>query len=227
MRSFPRLIAALAVLSIVPALAGAEEPGRLKILGASLLLPGWGHRMMGQNTRATAFMATEGAIWVSFGVFRGQGEIRKDRYIEMAELFAGVPDAEGRSDDYYRQIGDYRSAEAYNDEVRRDARARFGDDLHAREAYFERYRVPDDQIWEWASSADWRRYRDKRSDSLRSFKRSRYMIGVAIVNRLVAAVDAMRSVHRRDRDTALHWYLDADPLDPSSSVRVGVRLPLP
>lgn len=220
------LVAFVAILLLVPASTRADEPGRLKVLGATLLVPGWGHRMLGQNTRATAFMSAEGAIWIGFGAFRLQGEVRKDRYVEMAELFAGVPEAEGRSDEYYRRLGDYRSAEIYDDEVRRDARARYGDDLAARAAYFERYRVPDDQWWEWDSSAEWRRYRDKRSDSLRSFKRSQYLVGVAVANRLVAAVDAMRSVHRRDREPQVGLFLNADPFDPSSTVRVGVRLPL-
>lgn len=225
MWAMSRVLVAGSLLLLLPVTSLADSPGRLKVLGASLLVPGWGHAMLGQNKRATAFMAVDGAIWVGFGAFRLQGEIRKDRYIEIAELFAGVAEADGRSDEYYRRIGDFRSAEIYDDEVRRDARARHGDDLQARDDYFRRYRVPDDQAWEWRSTADWRRYRDKRSDSLRSFKRSQYLIGVAVANRLVAAVDAMRSVHRRDREESLGLFMDADPLDPSS-VRIGVRLPV-
>ena len=223
-----RALVLLLMLSIgfgASARAG-DEPGRLKILGLSLLLPGLGHRALGHMGRAEAMMSAEAGIWIGYGSLRIQGQIRKDSYVEMAQAFAGVPKAGGRSDDYYRLLGDFRDSSQYNDEVRRDARARFPDDLAGRAAYFESHRMPADRVWSWDSSADWRRYRDKRGDSLRSFKRSQYMIGLAVANRLFAAVDAMRAVHRRS-EPSLGLIFSSDPFASDPSARVGLSLRLP
>ena len=216
----PLLVAALPTQA-------AEPPGRLEVLGLSLLLPGLGHRALGHSTRAQILMTVEGGLWTAFGGFRLQGKIRKDRYADMAEIFAGVPNAHGRPDEYYRRLGSYRSSEEYNDEVRRDARARWGDDLQARAEYFERHKVPADQVWNWTSSAAWERYRHKRGASLLSYRRSRNMIGLALANRLLAAVDTQRLVHNRGKQAGVSFFLYADPMEPREPARFCVSVPLP
>ncbi|MBD3161475.1 MAG: hypothetical protein GF346_04650 [Candidatus Eisenbacteria bacterium] len=203
-------LALLVLCLAAPSLSAEPGPDRLKTLGLSLLVPGLGHLSAGYDGRAQGFMAAEAVIWGAFAVFEVQGELRKDSYIEMAELFGGVPDADGLSDDYYRLIGQYPSAEIYNDEIRRDARARHGDDLDAREAYFEQNRIADDRTWSWVSSAARQSYRSKRSDSNRSFKRAGYMVGVAVANRLLAAVDAMRLIHKGNESSAMRVSIRPD-----------------
>jgi hypothetical protein len=208
--------------------AGAQDPpSRTKVLGLSLLLPGLGHRSLGSNTKAQAFFAAEAVIWGSFGLFELQGNVRKDRYVEIAEIFAGVPDADGRSSEYYRLLGRYRSSEEYDDEIRRDARARFPDDLSARDAYFQRNRIAEDQAWLWESNADWDRFQEKRNDSNRSFRRARSMLGIAVANRLLASVDAMRIIHRRHGSANIGFRLAPDPVDPREPVRFCVDIDLP
>jgi hypothetical protein len=218
---------ALVLLGSCPFPSRAEGPGRAKVLGLSLLVPGLGHQVLGSTTKAHALMAAEGAIWGTFGVFQLQGHARKDSYVEMAELFAGVPDANDRPGEYYRRLGRYFSSEEYDDEIRRDARARFPDDLAAREDYFERNRVPSDQVWLWSSLADWKGYQNKRNDSNRAFKRGRYMLGVAVANRLLAAVDAMRIVHRGGSAGRMSFSLVPDPEDPREPARFCVTVDLP
>ena len=222
----------LGILVLLSLLVGgvanaAEEEGRLKILGLSLLFPGLGHRALDCTGRAQAYMAAEAATWGAFAVFQVQGRIRKESYIEMAELFAGVEDARGRSGEYYRRIGRYPNAEYYNDEIRRDARARCGDDLAARADYFERHRVPDDQVWSWVNDDARQRYRDKRSASNGAFQRGGYVIGVAIANRLLAAVDAMRISHSRRTRTSLLLSLqpDLESTEATPFFCVSVRFP--
>ncbi len=221
------LILGTAAAAAAPARAAEGSPGRMKILGLSLLLPGLGHRALGEPGRGYAYLGAEASIWGAFGVFQAQGKIRKNSYVEIAEVFAGVREASGRSSDYYRLLGQYRSSDEYDDEVRRDARARHGDDLNAREAYYERYRVPDDEVWSWSSLAAWERYRDKRNDSNRAYKRAGYMVGVAVANRLLAAVDAIRISHKRSSGSRMGFYLSADPFDPGEPTRFCVSLPLP
>ncbi len=205
---------------------GGRPPGRLKILGLSLLVPGLGHRALGLTNRSYAFMGAEATIWGAFGVFEAQGKIRKDSYVEMAHIFGGVRDASGRDGEYYRLLGSYRTSEDYNDEVRRDARARYGDDLQGRADYFEQHRIRDDLVWSWSSRDDWDRYQDKRRGSNEAYKRAGTMIGLAVANRLLAAVDALRIAHRADPSRAMSFYLAADPGDPGAPARFCVSLPL-
>lgn len=194
-----------------------DTPGRLGVLGRSMLIPGLGHLSLGYKGRAQAHMAADLVTWGAFTVFQVQGRIREDSYIEMAELFAGVEDASGRSNDYYRRVGRYPNAEYYNDEIRRDARARHGDDLEARAEYYDRNRVPDDQEWSWVSNEERQRYRAKRSASNGAFQRAGYTIGIAVANRLFSAVDAMRLMHKKENDTAWHLSLRPDPGDPTAT----------
>jgi hypothetical protein len=202
------------------------SPGRLKLLGLSLLLPGLGQRSLGATNRGYAFMGVEAAIWSAFGVFQVQGNRREDSYVEMAKLFAGVPSPSGRDSDYYRLLGSYRSSDEYDDEVRRDARARYGGDLQGRADYFEQHRIQDDQVWYWSSKSDWQRYKDKRQDSNTAYKHAETMIGLAVANRLIAAVDALRIAHKQEIGGAMSFYLTADPADPSEPARLCVSIPL-
>ncbi|MFB3909137.1 MAG: hypothetical protein ACE15D_12120 [Candidatus Eisenbacteria bacterium] len=206
------------------ALGSHDPPSRLKVLGLSLLVPGLGHRALGRETRGAIFLGTEAGIWGGFGVFEVQSHLRKDSYIEMAELFAGVKDASGHSDEYYRQLGRYPSSDWVDDEVRRDARALYPDDLPAREDYYQRHRVPEDQRWSWSSTAEWDRYRAKRSDSQQASKRANYMLGIAVANRLVAAIDAVRIANNQGKEPAMGLILSADPRDPELAARIGLAL---
>lgn len=205
----------------------AGQPDRLKVLGLSLLVPGLGHYSIGRGGRGQAFMAADAGAWGGFAGFRLQGHLRRNSYIDMAHIYGGVPSPEGRSDDYYRLVGEFGSSDQYDEEIRREARARYGDDIAAREAYFEAHRIPADQVWRWNSEADWSRYRDKRNASHLSYKRARYLLGLAIANRLLSAVDAMRLYHAHGKADGMSFYLTGDPSEPREPVRLCVSLRLP
>jgi hypothetical protein len=66
---------------------------RAKAILYSLAIPGAGHLYMGRTTRAQVFGAAELGVWTGFATFRVQGHTRKEDYIEMAEVFAGVKKA--------------------------------------------------------------------------------------------------------------------------------------
>jgi hypothetical protein len=207
--------------------AAEEAPSRLKVIGLSLLLPGLGHYSIHHTTRGGAFMAADLGIWGGFSGFRLQGHLRRKSYVEMAHLFAGVPSADGRSDEYYRLVGQFPSSDIYDEEVRRDARNLYGNDLQARDAYYNAHKIPVDQVWQWGSDADWTRYKNKRNASQSSYKRARYLLGLAVANRLLAAVDAMRLVHAHGEGEGMSFYLSGDPSEPREPVRLCVSLRLP
>jgi hypothetical protein len=207
--------------------ASAGHPSRLKVLGLSLLVPGLGHRALGNSTRGQIFTAADAGLWTAYGTFRFQGHLRKNSYIEMAQVLAGVRNPDNHPDSYYRRLGQYPSSDYYNEEVRAEARARFEYDLDARAAWYDGHKVPADEEWHWTSESDWMRYRDKRSDSQLANRHGRYMIGLAVANRLIAAFDAMRLMRGHHRGSAMSFYLSGDPAEPREPVRlcVGMRLP--
>jgi hypothetical protein len=198
------------------------DPG---VIGLSLLVPGAAHLRMGESGRAAAFFASEAAIWVAWGVFRVQGTQRHDSYVEMAELWAGVAQASGRSDSYYRLLGNWSSSGAYDQLIRREARDLYPDDLEARAAYVEAHRTPADRAWRWQTQAAWDRYRAKRNDSRQAFRSARMMLGLAVANRVVAMVDASLLARRGAHDTGLRLEAGPGPRPGSATVGLSLRLP--
>jgi len=164
---------------------------------ASVALPGLGELRSGRRGWAIAHIAAETAVWVSFVVFRVQGELRKDDYIEYAEVYGGVRDADGRSEEYYRNLAKYRRSDpgpdSYNErEVRETARVLFPDDLQARKDYIDRNMITGPLAWSWESDAHWRSFAELRSSSERSFQRSRFCFAAAIANRIVSVLGLAR-----------------------------------
>src|SRR5882762_7052343 len=61
-----------------------------KALMLSLLLPGVGELYSGHKGRATGFFISEGAIWANFVAWEISGRLRRDNYIEQAQINAGL-----------------------------------------------------------------------------------------------------------------------------------------
>ncbi len=199
-----------------------DVPGaNLKRSALSLLLPGLGQMRLGETNRGIVFLTAEAGFWAGFAVFQVQGSLRKDSYIEMAELFAGVSDAKGRDDEYYRRISNWSSSFAYNQVIRREARALYGDDLDGREAYYEANRVTPDAEWRWDSHAAQMRYRDKRRDSAAAYKNSRNMLGLALANRVVSMLDAALLARRQGLS------LTMSPGEEPATARLSLTYSLP
>ncbi len=188
---------------------GTENPGafasdvesgsksKAKALALSALLPGAGQYYAGKKGRANIFFLAESAIWTSFVVFQVQGYLRKGNYRDYAELMAGV-DTEDKPDEFYRALGQYTRSDpgpgSYNESIRREARALYPDDRERQEQYLLENGYFGDDAWEWRSEEDQARYKSLRKKSQLSFRRATYMLGLAVANRILAAMDAARSV---------------------------------
>jgi len=177
-------------------------PSKAKALLLSTALPGAGQYYAGKTTRAKAFFLAEAAIWTGFVVFQVQGHLRQDSYIEYAELMAGV-DAEDKPEEFYRALGQYVRSDpgpaSYNEDIRREARALYPDDRQAQEQYLRENGYFGEDEWEWQSVEDQAHYKSLRKKSLFSFEKATYMLGLAVANRVVAAMDAARSVAKSSR----------------------------
>lgn len=192
--------------SSAPSDGGRPIPSRGKALLLSLALPGAGELALGAKGRATGFLLTEGAIWTHFAWYTVAGNLRKDDYIEQAQLNAGVG-IDDASDDYWRIVGAYErssgsGAEAYEEELRREARDLYPADPAAQDAWVAERLPTGDRAWAW-SDADLRQsYRDTRERSRRAFDRAKYSFAAAILNRIVSVIDT-QMLHRKMSREAL------------------------
>lgn len=185
--------------------ASADEgsrsiPSRGKALLLSLALPGAGELALGAKGRATAFMLTEGAIWTHFAWFTVAGNLRKNDYIEQAQLNAGVG-LDNAADEYWRQVGAYERSsgsgpEAYEEELRREARDLYPADPSAQDAWVAERLPTGDRAWTWSDAELRQSYRDTRERSRRAFDQAKYSFAAAILNRIVSVIDT-QMLHRK------------------------------
>ena len=191
-------------LSLASAQSGAKdefdkgEKDKVNVgraVGLSFLLPGAGQWYAGRRGRAGVFLGVEAATWTAFGYFLTVKSQKRDDYQLYARVHAGV-DPSGKSDDFYRTLSFYDSREQYNDEGRL---------LDASRPYY-----PDTPEWDWLweSPAARQHYRSLRNQSNEAESRAKFTLGIALLNRLVSAVDAWRTaraINREARMETVQW----------------------
>ena len=175
-------------------------PSRGKALLLSLALPGAGQLSLGSKGRATGFFIVEGAIWTHFAWYTVAGNLRKDDYIEQAQLNAGVG-IDSEDDEYWRLVGQFERSngsgpEAYEEELRREARDVYPGDPAAQDAWVAERLPTGDRAWTWTDEELRQSYRDTRERSRRAFDRAKYSFAAAILNRIVSVIDT-QMLHRR------------------------------
>jgi hypothetical protein len=194
------LVAALA--DDAPAAAVAADPdlpdapaprGPSPALAAlkSFILPGWGQLSTGHQTQAGIFLGLEAATWASWLTFKRQGSLREQSYIDTARLYAGI-DLTGQDERIRRYVGQYQSEEVYNQYVVRREAAFFIEDPDEQAAYIAENSLGGEQSWNWTLYEDFVRYRDQRRSSESAYHNAEFVVGFALVNRLVSAVMAGR-----------------------------------
>lgn len=200
-------------------LLSGDKLDRIKHGAFSLLVPGWSQWRSGHDGRALLFATAEVAVWGTFLFSELQADYREDQYVDFAEQFARV-DGGGHDDDYWRAVASHRSSRDFNDGVRAEIRA----GLTPEDAL-----IGDEDSWQWQSEQRFREFQQLRADALSAQDRADFVLVFALVNRLVAFVDAVRSGPPTAEETELAgrepagWSLDfrPDPVDPSASLSWG------
>jgi hypothetical protein len=181
----------------------------------SALLPGAGEYYVGNRTKAKVFFAGELLIWAGFVSFRTYSDWKKDDYIRFARLNAGAS-LEGKSDDFLGWVGFYESIDQYND---------LGRAVEPGRPY-----LPDtpENHWRWQSDADREHYQELKRISRRADQRADFMIGAAIVNRIISIIDSVRDAVRLNRRAGSEFSeldkprlkVDIDPFRSGKQVKV-------
>ncbi len=187
---------------------GPKSVGRAVLYSA--LLPGLGQYYTGYQAKAKYFFGAEIVTWIAYGGFRMYGSWKKDDYIEYGDDHADAQ-LEGKSDDFLDWVGFYDDINQYN------AEGRVGD--RERPYLFD---TPDNH-WHWQTAAEQQVYRDLKNMSRESYRRANFMIGIAVLNRVVSAIDAAIDARRANRTEGVDWSIGGArfelQLDPMASDR--------
>lgn len=146
----------------------------------SLLLPGMGELYADNYSSGKYFTIAEGALWTTFIGMNVYGNWQENRYKTYAQTYAGV-NPDGKDEDYYATIGLYTSIESYNNEKALERRY---DEMLSEQKFF----------WKWNSTEQRKTYRSMWTSSEQTFNDVRFVVGAMLVNRLVSAINAVRSV---------------------------------
>jgi hypothetical protein len=207
--------------------------GRAGHASWSLLIPGWAQYRAGNNGRAFLFASAEVAIWSVFAASKWQQSSREDTYRSFARNFAGVHGTD-YDDDYWSAVGKYLDSDEFNESVRRENRAAAEEQAINGEPVtigINDGTVSSNDAWMWTSVSRRVEYRELRSDAQAASDRADAMIFFAVINRVVAFIEAFRSGPGSDGDSDVELYrvgefelsveLDPNPFRPSGAVQLG------
>jgi hypothetical protein len=144
----------------------------------SLLLPGAGHYYLDRMDAGQYFLLGEGASWLGLAGVNIYGNIIRDN----AETFArdhGSAQIDGKDEDYFVNIGNYRNIYDYNNE-----KLSFGE-------YEKVYSDVDKFYWNWDNDNNLLRYKAQRGESERIKNTSVIFASALIVNRIASAISAI------------------------------------
>lgn len=158
-----------------------KEKSPAKAVLYSLLLPGAGQIYAGSQIRGKIFLGTEASVWAGFISFRFYGSWLKKEYKTYAAVHANA-NISGKSDDFFEDLTYYENRDEFN----KLAPLYFGKGTTI-------YAETDFWNWQWESREAQKHFREIRNRSKSAYRRGLYMIGLALANRLISAVDAFRT----------------------------------
>jgi hypothetical protein len=159
-------------------------------VGLSLILPGAGHMYADAGGRAKIFLGAEAAIWSLVIIFDRRDVWKSEDAVSYAVDHAQLT-PEGKDDDFLERLEFYQNRDEYNTA---------GRIIDPSRPYLPE---TSDTYWQWDSEANREAYRDMRNSADVAERNRTFALCAALLNRLVASVDAYRIVHghnKRARD---------------------------
>jgi hypothetical protein len=195
-----------------------EKLSMVKGILYSALLPGLGERYAGNHTKAKYFIATEILTWVGYVSYRIYAKWKEDDMIRFASEHANAK-IDNKDDAFRDMVGFYDNLEQYNN---------VGRVTDPDRAYYQE--IPE-YDWQWKSSSDRLGYRALKNRSREAYRNSEFMIGLAVVNRVISMIDAARDIKKAnnsfDNETFSKMKLkfDVNPLSRNSQIKVTLYTP--
>lgn len=160
------------------AVGGKKKVGLAAIY--SLLLPGMGEWYADRFSSGKYFLMAEGGLWLTFAGFQLYGDALRDDARSFAAAHAGVS-AAGKSDQFFVDIGNFSTLDAYNEKQLRD---REPERLYTASAGYG---------WAWDSDAARVAYRGQRVGSDNVYNNRKFVVAAVILNHVVSAINAARA----------------------------------
>ncbi|MBM4160175.1 MAG: hypothetical protein FJ217_03655 [Ignavibacteria bacterium] len=164
----------------------------------SLLLPGMGHLYADNFSTGKFYLIGETGLWITYAGFRLRSSWLRGDARSFAAQHADA-DFDGKNDQFAVDIGNFNSLRDYN-----EAKLRNRED----EKLYDASRA---FCWQWDSDANRLAYKDLRIRGDEVLRNSQFVIAAMVLNRLIAAFSAVRSVADYNRASSLgeSWRLDA------------------
>ena len=196
----------------------ADKKSMFKAALYSALLPGLGEYYVGNRSKARVFFAVEATAWIGYLSFKLYGNWKEDDMIRFAAEHANA-ELEGKSKEFQDWVGFYDDIDQYN------SLGRVQDQ--------DRPYLVDNSInhWRWQSDEDRANYRHLKNRSREAQRRADFMVGLAVVNRIVSIIDAVRDAKRanseiKDSDFSLvgkiKYRLDINPFSNNKPVNFAL-----
>ncbi len=157
------------------------KPARSRTLAPvirSLIIPGTGEFQLGQIKRGRGFLLTETLFLVSIYTSRKAADYQDNALRGWAAEHANVIHS-GKPDQFWVDIGNYATRDAYNEEHQR---WRDLDNL---------YDVTPEWNWTWDSAKNRRRFEAIRINRDKWQIAGKFLIGGIVLNHFVSAIDAL------------------------------------
>ena len=146
----------------------------------SLLLPGMGELYADNYSLGQYFTIADAVGWGVVTGYSVYGNNKEEDYKAFAKTYAGV-NLENKDSKYFATIGSYENINEYNTEK----------ELYRQ--FDETYDVSK-YNWSWKNSAQRKEYRKMWVSSEGAYNSIRFAVGALIVNRIISAIVAARSV---------------------------------
>ena len=204
--------------------AGWKSPRRAMLY--SLVMPGMGQWYSESKGAAKLYFTIEAGLWTYFLVSKAQEGILRNGYVAFAAGNAST-NPSGAPDQYFKDLGQFYSSDSANEWIRRQAREQYPNDKAKQEEYINTRLYSGDRTWAWRDQAAWLSYRDQRLRSLEARHRASYVMGWAIVHRILSGLDAARVASKHNRNLSAapvrwEWKLGMAPgLEPGISFSAG------
>ncbi len=166
----------------------------------SLLIPGWGQIKSGKKLKGYSFLAAEVTLITLLVTFKNYSGWLEDDYRAFARQHAGI--SGDKDHQFYVDMGNWQDHVSYNEQRIRDRQ-------------FDIMYTDSDEEWNWDSKDNRLHFKSLRIDADRADHNALLVTGALLLNHLLSAVDAARSL---DKDKVLVVYAH-----PGGGISVGVR----
>jgi hypothetical protein len=177
-----------------------QKPRKSAVLAIaySLILPGLGDLYAENLGTGKYFIGADAGLWLAYGGFNVYGQWLKNDAKTLAVQSASA-NFDAKDDKFEVNIGNFADVLSYNEAKLRN---REYDLLYDPKSNF---------AWQWSSDADRLHYKDLRNRGESTLKSSQFVLGALVLNRVIAAISAVRSVsaYNRSVQALSSWRLNA------------------